>query len=169
MAAVKLGLNAKLYYNSATYATPTWVEVTQVDDLTEDIKAQKAPANDRSSPVNKSVITSIDLSWTGRLKNDESTAFNFLYEAILERATVDVLVLNGSRTTNGVRGFRADVQVHDMSDSQGRNDSIYHSIMLEPTDSWNADTSAANPVKAVLVTAGAATYANVTGAAMTFA
>lgn len=162
MAAVKLGINAKLFYNAGNYGTPSWTEVTQIDDLTETIKATKAAANDRSSPINKSVITSVDLSWNGKIKNDESTAFNFLYEAILEKQTVDILVLNGGSTTNGVRGYRADTQVHDMSDAQGRNDSIYHDFMFEPTDS-------VNPVKAALVAAGALTYATVTGTTLSFA
>ncbi len=31
---VKLGLDAKLYRNTGTYDTPTWVEMTNVKDLT---------------------------------------------------------------------------------------------------------------------------------------
>jgi hypothetical protein len=162
MAAVKLGINAKLFYNAGTYGTPSWTEVTQISDLTENIKSQKAECNDRSSPVNKSVITSQDVSWSGKIKNDESTAFNYFYEAIFEKTTTDVLVLNGGSTTNGVRGFRADVQIHDMSNDQGRNASIYHDLMFEPTDS-------SNPVKAVLVTGGALTYATITGTTLSFA
>lgn len=161
MAAVKLGINAKLFYNAGTYGTPTWTEVTQIEDLMEDIKAQKSACNDRSSPINKSVVTSIDLAWNGKIKNDESTAFELLYEAILEKATVDILVLNGGSTTNGVRGYRADVQVFDMSDPQGRNDSIYHNFLFEPTDSTN-------PAKAARVASGALTYATITGSALSF-
>ena len=39
---VKLGLDAKLFQNTGTYATPTWDEITNVRDLTLNLEAGEA-------------------------------------------------------------------------------------------------------------------------------
>ena len=40
--AVKLGLDAKLFHNTGSYATPTWDEITNVRDLTLNLEAGEA-------------------------------------------------------------------------------------------------------------------------------
>lgn len=160
---LKTGITSKAFVRTTgSYGTPTFTEVSIINDLTQNATAQEAEANDRSSPVNKSVITSIDLNWTGTMKKDLSATWTLIYEAMLEGATLDMLFLDGGSTTNNTTGYRADVQVFDVTEDQGRNTRLYNSVKFMPTESDN-------PVKAVLVTAGALTYATVTGTTLSYA
>ena len=47
--AVKLGLDAKLFHNTGSYATPTWDEITNVRDLTLNLEAGEADVTTRGN------------------------------------------------------------------------------------------------------------------------
>lgn len=160
---LKTGITSKAFVRTTgSYGTPTWTECTCFNDLTQNLAANEAEANDRSSPVNRMVITSIDLNWTGTMKADGSAVWTLIYEALLENATLDFLILDGGSTTNNVTGFRADCVVTDATQDQGRNVRSYNSIKISPTESDN-------PVKAALVTNNVLTYDTVDGAALSYA
>jgi len=46
---VRLGLDAKLYRNTGTYDTPTWVEMTNVKDLTLNLESGEADVTTRAN------------------------------------------------------------------------------------------------------------------------
>ena len=46
---IKLGMEAKLYRNTGTYAAPTWVELTNVKDLTLNLEAGEADVTTRGN------------------------------------------------------------------------------------------------------------------------
>ena len=46
---IKLGMEAKLYRNTGTYALPTWVELTNVKDLTLNLEAGEADVTTRGN------------------------------------------------------------------------------------------------------------------------
>ncbi len=162
MATTYLGPNGKVYYNSGTYGSPTWVELSIVNDWSRESKLNEAEANSRASFVDLIAATSMALSWQGTMKNDGSAAWTFVYEAMHKRTAVDFLVLNGPHSTNGVTGHRADCLVLDTSEDGGRNTRLYNSIMLKPTESDNVP-------KAVKVAGGVPTYATIDGTTLTYA
>ena len=47
---MKLGINGKLYQNTGAYGSPTWVEITNVRDLTLNMDAAEADATTPGSP-----------------------------------------------------------------------------------------------------------------------
>lgn len=160
---LKTGITCKAFVRSSgNYGTPTWTELSIINDLTQNLTANEGEANARASVIDLSVITSIGLNWTGTMKKDASATWTLIYEALLEGAPLDMLFLDGGSTTNNTTGFRADVQVFDTSEDQGRNTRLYNSVKFMPTESDN-------PVKAVLVTGGALTYATVTGTTLSYA
>ena len=161
--ALKTGITCKAFVRSAgNYGTPTWSECTVINDLTQNLTATEAEANSRASFINQTVITAADLNWTGTMKSDGSATWTILYEGLLESTTLDFLILDGGSTTNGTTGFRADCVITDVTTDQGRNNRVYNSIKIMPTESDN-------PVKAVLVTNNALTYATVTGTTLSYA
>jgi hypothetical protein len=81
---------------------------------------------------------------------------------MLENTTLDMLFLDGGSTTNNTTGFRVDCVVTDTTVDQGRGNRLYNSVKFSPTESDN-------PVKAVLVTNNALTYATVTGTTLSYA
>lgn len=160
--AIKLGITSVLYTNAGNYATPSWTAVTIIRDLANSRTANMADASDRGSPVDKMVPTTFSLEYTGNIKSDASAAWTQLYEAMLEKTLLDLMILDGPNTTNGVTGFRFDAYITENSDSQNRDERLYTAIKIQPGESDNA-------VKAVLVTAGAATFATVTGTTLSYA
>lgn len=160
---LKKGIDCKAFYRSGgNYATPTWTEVSIINDLTQNSAANEAEANSRASYVNRMVITGFDLNWTGTMQSDASATWTAIYEAMLENSTLDMLFLDGGSTTNNTTGFRVDCVVTDTTVDQGRGNRLYNSVKFSPTESDN-------PVKAVLVTNNALTYATVTGTTLSYA
>lgn len=160
---LKTGIASKAWVRTGgNYGTPTWTECTCFNDLTQNLTGNEGEANARASVVDLVVITSIGLNWTGTMKADASAVWTLIYEALLEGATLDFLILDGGSTTNNVTGFRADCVVTDATQDQGRNVRLYNSIKISPTESDN-------PVKAALVTNNVLTYDAVDGAALSYA
>lgn len=159
-----LGINAKLYYNSASYGSPTWVEVSLLSDCQLNFTWDEGAADDRSDPAHRMVKTQFSLEVTGSLKKKISnTAVDYLLDLAISRAAGDFLVLDGPRTTVGSRGFRFDGQVFAASEDQALGNVIYAALTVKPTDSDNL-------VKAVKVGAGPAlTFATVGGDSTSFA
>lgn len=52
--AVKLGLDAKLYRNTGTFASPAWNEIQNVKDVTLNLEAGKADVTTRGSAGRRS-------------------------------------------------------------------------------------------------------------------
>ena len=47
------GRKCKLYRNTASYATPTWVEIEEAKDVTRTMSTDQVEEGDRSSPFKK--------------------------------------------------------------------------------------------------------------------
>ncbi len=148
-----LGVNSKLYYNSATYGTPTWVEVSLIADLAVNPQWDERDVSSRGSRVKSMKKTMLGIEVTGTLKKKPGdTVYGKFVDALMSDDTLDVLVLDGPRDQNNVRGYRFDAQVHQGNDDQSLAGGGFLDIVLKPLQ----DT---NPAKAVLVTGGAPTYA----------
>lgn len=161
--ATYLGVNAKAYYRSAgSYGSPTRTEISSIADLMEDVKFAEAEANSRLSMVDLAEPSTMQLSWTGTVKNDGSAAWTALYLAFLTRAAVDMWFLNGPDSTNGVTGYRAMVKIFDLSQDQGRSVRLYNTFLFKPCEDDNLP-------KRVLVAGGVPTYAPIDGATLVFA
>lgn len=93
-----------------------------------------------------------DLSWSGNLKNDASAVWTYIYETVVSGRPIEMMILTGPHTQNGVTGERADVIIVDASENQGRAERLYNAIEIHPTES---DYSP----KTVKVAGGVPTYA----------
>lgn len=56
---IKLGMEAKLYRNSGTYASPTWTEIQNVKDLTLNLEAGEADVTTRGNAGWRATIASL--------------------------------------------------------------------------------------------------------------
>ena len=78
---VKLGLDAKLFQNTGTYATPTWDEITNVRDLTLNLEAGEADVTTRGNAGWRATVAtlkdgSIEFEMVRALPPDESKWFS---------------------------------------------------------------------------------------------
>jgi len=156
------GINCKAYYNAGNYGTPSWTELTCINDLQENSKTMTADSNSRASWINLKVGTSGDLSWNGNMKRDGSAPHLVVYKAMKAKTSLDLLILDGGVAVNNSMGHRADCLIIDTSNNQNRSERLYDSIEIVPTES-------ANLPKHVIVTGGVITMATMgTGAELSY-
>ncbi len=149
-----LGILAKFYLNSASFGSPTWGAVSLIGDLKVPAKWDVQEVLTRASRLKLKVKTMLDVDITGTLKTDLTDAnYTTLYAAMLNDDIVDVMCLTGANTATGVRGWRFEAQVVNLSQDQGPGAVIFDEFGLIPAPT-------ANPPKSVLVTGGAAVFSS---------
>jgi hypothetical protein len=149
-----IGILSKLYYRSGgTYNSPTWAEVAIAGDVSVSPQWDEADISSRGSRVKSMKKSMLGLEMSVKLKKvPGNSVYGAFVDALMSDGVLDVLVLDGDKATNDVRGWRYDAQVFQGNDDQSLNGGGFLDLVLKPMD----DT---NPTKAVLVTAGALTFA----------
>jgi hypothetical protein len=152
--AAKLGIDSVLYYNTATYGSPTWTPITCVRDLVLNFSWDTVEAPSRASRVKTMAKTIVDISASGTLKvSDTDTTYIAVWEKLISgTGNLDVMILNGVSTVTGVRGVRFDALVTQGNEDQGIGNALYLDVNFMP------DAFSANAVKTAVVTAGAPVF-----------
>jgi hypothetical protein len=153
----KLGITSALYYRSSgNFGTPTWTALTDIGDLAVNAQWDVAEANTRASRIKSESKTLLGLEVTGRLKSqDASASYNAVVEAFLSgTSNIDILVLDGTNTTNGSRGFRFEAVVTQANQDQALTNALFLDLRFAP------DGFSSNNFQSALVTAGAAAFTN---------
>ena len=151
--AVKKGYTAKLYRNSGSYASPTWVEVENIIDLNFPHNFERLEAFTRGSGgVMEAEPGAMNLAFTFKIRSDESdTDFTALETAYEGRSLIDFMILDGSSSTNGSRGYRYEGKIFSFGEDQALGNILYRDVSVEPCISSNAK-------KSVVVTSGAPVF-----------
>lgn len=148
-----LGLNAKVYWRSGgTYGAPVWTDVNIFSDVSVNPAWDEASADARESRIKQVRKTLLGLEITGRMKKKiGNTAYDAFMNAMLSDEVLDIMVLDGSNTTDGVRGWRFDAQVFSATEDQAMGNVLYEEMILKPSLDTNAPL-------AVKVAGGVPTY-----------
>lgn len=150
----KLGLKCTMSLNGGSFASPTWTEVKCVSDFALKAAWDKGEANSRETRIKLALKTMLDLGFTGKLRSTNSGDTNYatIYAALLTDTALDLMILNGPSTQNGVTGFRVSCQVFSANEDQGLGVVVYDEIEFAPTP--NADGN----YSSVLVTSGSPVF-----------
>ena len=134
------GFEAKLYYNTGSYGTPTWTVIPLISDCQVTGTWDEADATTRYGAGVKQMEPSLlAVEIAGKIRTDEGdTTFVALADAFFGRNVVDVLVLNGASDANGSRGYRFEAKVFNWTESQNPGDLSFHEFSLKPCASENA-------------------------------
>lgn len=137
---VKLGLDAKLYRNTGTYASPTWNEVKNVKDLTLNLEAGEADVSTRGNGGWRANIAtlkdaSLEFEMVWDTADDDFTAIR---TAFLTNAAIEFAVLDGASNSSGAQGLRASMAITNFSRSEPLEEAIKVSVTAKPTYSANA-------------------------------
>ena len=137
--AVKLGLDAKLYRNSGTYALPTWNEITNAKDVTLNLEAGEADAGRRGSGGWRETLMALkDGSVEFELVYDNADAeFTALKDAFFNGTTVELAVMDGDIATTGTQGLRATMSVVNFSRNEPLEEALTVSVTVTPAPSAN--------------------------------
>jgi hypothetical protein len=140
--ATKLGLSARLYYNSNTYASPTWVLVSRIKDVTLNSEVGEADVSTRAGGGYREVVpTLLDANVSFSMLQAPSgtdTVFEAFRSAHHNRTPIEVLVLDGDRTTTGSQGLRATMTVSSFTRNENLEEAIMYDVTIRPTPADNA-------------------------------
>ena len=137
------GRSNKLYYNTGTYASPTWVEVPHWrDSLTLNHTAEMADAGDASSLMGASVVgeVNIEISTTLR-KTDSDATWAFLRTKAYSGAAFECAVMEGSIATSANVGTRVKCSVSAFGETYEQKGISSASLTLTPAPSADADAA----------------------------
>lgn len=137
--AAKVGIDCKLYYNTATYGSPTWTELTTVGDVTLNLTKAQARLSSRANTFEaykgamKDITLSFDMIW-----DSANTGQTALQASFFSGTVKDFLVLDGSSATAGSKGVRFDGEVMEFTRGEPLNDGVKLSVTVKPAYSSNA-------------------------------
>ena len=137
--AVKPGIGGRVYRNTATYGSPTWTAQQSVKDCTPSIPWDMQEAGSRETRAKLYAKTRADLGVQLVMRADDAaTDFNaFADAAVSPTAVLDLLILDGLISVEGVRGFRAEWNVSLSGQPQEIDGVIYDTFDLKPAWSSN--------------------------------
>lgn len=138
-----LGLDAKLYYNSGTYAVPTWNVMNNVKDVTLNLSTEEADVTTRGGGGWKQTVATLkdgSIEWKS-VWDTADAAFTAVKNAWLNKTPIEFLCLDGDRTVTGKQGLRAICMVTNFTREEPLTDALMVNVSVKPTyDSTNAPT-----------------------------
>jgi hypothetical protein len=137
---IKLGMEAKLYRNTGTYAAPTWVEMTNVKDVTLNLEAGEADVTTRGNAGWRATIAALkDGSIEFEMVWDTADAdFTAIQQAFFGNTDLEFAVMDGDVASSGSQGLRATMAITNFSRSEALEEAIGVSVTAKPTYADNA-------------------------------
>ena len=130
-----VGKDCKLYLNSATHATPTWVEVDKAINVSANLGKGEADVSARYSgwKLTKGALKELEISFTYRHKRGADTVFDTLLAAYINDTPTEFAVMDAEITESGAQGPRAYCEVLTLNLTQELENSEEYEVTLKPT------------------------------------
>ena len=135
---VVLGLDAKVYRNTGTYETPTWVEMPNVRDLTLTIEKGEADATTRAAGGWKQSVATVkeatvefEMVW-----DTADQGFLAIQNAFFNNTPVDLAIMDGPLPPAPGKkstGLRALFDVLKFNRNEPLQEVLTASVTLKPT------------------------------------
>jgi len=137
--AVMSGRGGFVYRNTATYASPTFAQVNPVIEVTVNLDSSAFDASNRDSNYRLQLPSLIEVSVDFRFHKDKADAdFLALETAAQTGANVDLLILDGVRTSADSDGWRIQGFFTSWNESQPLEDAITVDATFVPAATSNA-------------------------------
>jgi hypothetical protein len=139
--AVKLGLDAKLYFCVAGIGgTPTWTLLGNVKNVTLNLQKGEADVTTRANQgwratagTLKEGTIEFEMVW-----DTADAGFTAIQTAYFNNTLIGLAAMDGDITTNGSQGLWADCSIIDFSRDEPLEDAISVKVTAKPTYSVNA-------------------------------
>jgi hypothetical protein len=132
---IRLGMEAVLHRNTATYAAPTWVDMPNCKDVTLNLEAGEADVTTRANAGWRAIVATLkegsvefELIW-----DTEDATFLALQSAFFNNTPIELAVMDGPIATSGSQGLRATCSVLNFSRSEPLEEAISASVTVKPT------------------------------------
>jgi len=130
-----LGKDCKAFYNSATHATPTWVEITKAINCSFNLAKAEGDLSSRASGWKKSKggLKDLEYSWTYRWSRGADTVFDALLASYISATPIELWFADGAAADVGTQGPRAFCEVLTMNATQELENGIEYEFTAKPT------------------------------------
>jgi len=130
----RLGLECVLYYNTGTYASPTWVEALNVVDTNVPLSKGEADVSRRGRKwkLRRGTLKDASIDFNMR-QEDGDPAFGVFMNSFMNSAPVELLALNGPIDEPGSQGLRAVCEIFKNDDSQQLEEGETYDYSAKPT------------------------------------
>ena len=111
-----VGLTGRLYYNSGTHGSPTWVNVPITRDVTLGLDSTKADASSRTQgwKLNLQGLKAGPLEWE-MILDPQNPAYTYFRDAYMNATVVDMAVATGAIAGPALEYFRGDFIIFGFS------------------------------------------------------
>ena len=138
------GYAAKAYYNTGSYDTPTWVEITMVKDATINVEDSDLDASTRAGAGNKlsanglrTVSADVNLQYQPGL-----TDFDALRTAYWAKTGYDFAFMDGDIATTGTEGVRFFGNIFSFGREEPLDGLLASALTIRPVINTNGSSSA---------------------------
>jgi len=137
---IKLGMEARLYRNTGTYAAPTWVEVTNVKDVTLNLEKGEADVTTRANQGWRATVGTLkDASVEFQMVWDTNdAAFAAIQQAFFNNTPIEFAVMDGDITDPASEGLRATHDILNFTRNENLEEAIMVDVSIKPTYADNA-------------------------------
>jgi hypothetical protein len=128
------GWKCNLSGNGGTTGTPTWAEILIVADtkLAPSFSENVIPTREGKG-LELSEPNLLKIEVTGKMRVEYADADYVKWDtAFATKGELDLLVLNGPPTVNGVTGYRLAFKLHKFEESQGNEEILMKDFVLKP-------------------------------------
>ena len=138
--ATRLGMDAKLYRNTGTYAAPTWVEVSNVKDVTLNLEKGEADVTTRANAGWRATVGTLkDASIEFQMVWDTVDAgFDAIRQAFFNNTPLEFAVMDGDITDLDSEGLRATFDIFNFTRNEALEEAILVDVSIKPTYAANA-------------------------------
>jgi predicted secreted protein len=141
-----LSQNAKLYRNTATYATPTWDLVGNVKDLTLSLEKDETDVTTRASGGWKEFVDGMKDATVefGMLWDTGDADFTAIKDAFINNTAIECAVMDGIITgtgSTGNQGLRASFMVKSFTRNENLGEALMVDVSLRPVKNASAAPS----------------------------
>jgi len=134
--AIVLGIDAKLYRNTGTFATPVWNEIPNVTNLTLNLEKSDTDVTTRGGAANKfrqiAVILADGTVDFEMIWDNTDLDFIAIKDAFLASTQIDFWVLDGDDTTTGNQGLRAEMEISNFTRNEELEDALRLDVSIRP-------------------------------------
>lgn len=131
----KLGLTARLYYNSGTYAAPVWVDTSSLihGDVTLNLDKGDADVSTRISNYkkHKGTMKDVGLSFSLLCRDAANAVYLAFLDSWANGTLMDMLVLTGPRDVAGNDGPRMFMEVFKFDRAEPLENAIAYSVEMK--------------------------------------
>jgi len=138
--AIKLGMEAKLYYDPAGVSGGSWTELTNVKDLTLNLETGEADVTTRGNAGWRATVATLkDGSIEFEMVWDTTDAgFTAIKDAYFNNTAIGFAIMDGDITTTGSQGLQADFSITNFSRNEALEEAITVNVTAKPTYSTTA-------------------------------